>query len=60
MDDVEEEMTRLMIMSAMAAANNTTDYGHSFVISSASPTDDDWDGNIVISDMEEPNREEGG
>ena len=47
MDDVEEEMTRLMIMSAMAAANNTTDYGHSFVISSASPTDDDWDGNIV-------------
>ena len=29
-------------ISAMAAANNTT-----------SPTDDDWDGNIVISDMEE-------
>ena len=24
------------------------------------PTADDWDGNIVISDMEEPNREEGG
>ena len=45
-------------MSAMAAAQQH--YGHSFVMSSASPTDDDWDGNIVLSDMEEPNREEGG
>ena len=35
-------------------------YGHSFVMSSASPTDDDWDGNVAISEMEEPNREEGG
>ena len=42
-------------MSAMAAAQQH--YGHSFVMSSASPTDDDWDGNIVLYDMEEPNRE---
>ena len=27
-------------------------------MSSASPTGDDWDGNIVLSDMEEPNRED--